>query len=244
MDITVAPIKLKYAIAQSVEVAGSNIAYTYVKVKVKNLGSQTDVEFIYKNSDGVWHSIPLPLEADYGDYDIYESINAPYTEEFALKSIVDQLDHWDSNYGMNYKLSSNNDNVIGGNIILNKATVKTSNTESGNESASFSIEGEIYTRKISFNKRIGIRLSGDDGESWEETDAIYQGVEIEGAYDNIFNTPIEVWKFKTPARNYPAKPDFIRFAIYYKNEQTGESYWDNNFEQDYKLNKINGATIE
>jgi Carbohydrate/starch-binding module (family 21) len=239
MEVTVTPVKLKYAIAQSVEISGVNIAYTYLKVKAQKLESPQEVSFFYKDSQGTWQTKSLALEGNYGDYNIFEAVNAPYTEEFAIKYTLDGVDYWDSNEGTNYKLSKNNENVISGNVILNKATVKANY----NETALW-IEGEIYAKKVSYNKRIGIRFSGNDGNDWEETDAIYQGLEIEGAYSSIFNTPIEVWKFKTLANHYPAEPDFFRFAVYYKNGDNGESYWDNNFGQDYKISKIDGAMIE
>ena len=238
MSVTLLPVKLKYAIAQQIEQANTNIAYTYIKVKVQKISAQQTVDFLYKNHEGTWLAEPINLASNYGDYDVYESINTSYAQEFAIRYTVDEYDYWDSNYGTNYKLLGNNDNIIGSNVILNKATVK------NDINSATSIEGEIYVKKISFNKRIGIMFSGDNGESWSETDATYQGVEIEGAYDTIFNTAIEVWKFKTPARNYPTEPKFFRLAVYYKNDQTGEAYWDNNFGQDYKLSKINGSTIE
>ncbi len=239
MDVTVSPVKLKYAIAQSVEIDGVHIAYTYIKVKVQNLEAPKTVEILYKNPAGLWLTAPIDLASNYGDYDVFESINAPYAPEFAIRYTVDGVDYWDSNYGNNYKLISNNDNTIGANLILNKATVKTDIN-----SGSLCLEGEIYVKKISFNKRIGIVFSGDDGKSWSEINASYQGVEIEGAYDTIFNPAIEVWKFKTPEQNYPVEPDYFRLAVYYKNDETGEAYWDNNFGQDYKVSKASGATIE
>lgn len=239
MDVTVSPVKLKYAIAQSVEVDGVNITYTYVKVKVQNLAEPKTVEILYKDSAGDWVTAPIDLSSNYGDYHVFEALNAPYTAEFAIRYTVDGIDYWDSNYGANYKLVTNNDNIIGANVILNKATVKTDIN-----SGTLWLEGEIYVKRLSFNKRIGIIFSGDDGRSWTETNATYQGVEIEGAYDTIFNPAIEVWKFKTPAQNYPVEPDYFRLAVYYKNDETGEAYWDNNFGQDYKISKASGSTIE
>lgn len=239
MEVTVLPVKLKYAIAQSVEVDSVNIAYTYVKVKVQNIDEPKTVELLYKNAAGEWIAHPINSTSNYGDYDVIEAINAPYAQELAIRYTVDEVEYWDSNHGANYKLFNNNDNIIGANVILNKATVKTDK-----DSGTCWLEGEIYVKKISFNKRIGIIFSADDGNSWEETNAIYQGVEIEGAYDSIFNTPVEVWKFKSSARNYPVEPGYFRLAVFYKNEETGEAYWDNNFGQDYKVSKVGGSTIE
>lgn len=47
MNVTVTPVRLKYAIAQSVEVAGKHLSYTYVKVKVKNLEDSEKVVELY-----------------------------------------------------------------------------------------------------------------------------------------------------------------------------------------------------
>jgi Carbohydrate/starch-binding module (family 21) len=241
MNLTVTPVRLKYAIAQSVDVEGKHLAYTYLKVKVQDLeDAEKIVELFYKNSNGTWESQPLTLQSNYGDYEVFEAIDAPYTEEFAIQCTADGVAYWDSNNGVNYKLNGNNFNAIGGQVLLNKATV----VKGGLKGDSWWIEGEIYAKKISYKKRVGIIFSGDDGNSWQEIDAQYQGVETEGAYNSIFNTPIEVWKFKTPAQDYPAEPAFFRLAVYYRNDDTGESYWDNNFGQDYKLTKSDGYSVE
>jgi len=55
---------------------------------------------------------------------------------------------------------------------------------------------------------------------------------------------VEIWKFKTPELNLDSsQPDFV-FAVFYENQNTGQRFWDNNFEQDYRLSKNDLATVE
>jgi hypothetical protein len=52
---------------------------------------------------------------------------------------------------------------------------------------------------------------------------------------------VELWKFKTPVYNLNATTPYFKFAMFYHNLDTGQWFWDNNFNQDYTLSKANLA---
>lgn len=250
MSSTVLPVRLKYAISQfSDAITGDvNVKNTYAKVKVKSFGLQRNVLFVYKNNAGSWDAKPLILEANYGDREIYITQNIPVAEEFAIKYTVDSSSYWDNNNGNNYQLLTNRvNNIISGKVILNKANAKTDPEQGETENKATWLEGEIYvSRKTSYFKRVGIKISADNGNSWEEVDASYQYPVSEGSYIDVAQGELEVelWTFKTPAYNYNTIAGFFKLAVYYQNLETGEFYWDNNFNLDYKISKIHGSTIE
>lgn len=247
---TVLPVRLKYAISQFSDaiIGGENVRNTYAKVKVKNFGFQRSVIFFYKNNESAWNSEPLILDANYGDYEIYTTKNIPLAEEFAIKYRVDDIEYWDNNNGNNYQLITNRvNNIISGNVVLHKAIAKTDPEGGEVENKQTWLEGEIYVRrKTSYSKRVGIKISADNGNSWEEVNADYQYPVTEGSYIDVAlgELEVELWTFKTPAYNYQPDADLFKFAVYYQNLETGEFHWDNNFEQDYKISKIYGSTIE
>ncbi|HEY9848494.1 MAG TPA: hypothetical protein V6D28_03475 [Leptolyngbyaceae cyanobacterium] len=250
MNSTVLPIRLKYAISQSSHnIKQENINNTYAKVKVQNIGDRKNVEIFYKKANGEWSSENMVLKANYGDYEIYTTKDIPLTEEFAFKYTVDGVEYWDSNYGNNYKLLTHRaNNVMGGNVILNKALAK-NDPEFGwdLESKKYWMEGEIYVRrKTSYNKRVGIKLTADNGDSWEEVEAFYEHPVEEGCNIDVAlgELEVELWKFKTPVYQYNPKSHVFQFVVYYQNPDTGEFYWDNNFEQNYKLSKMSNSLLE
>lgn len=53
----------------------------------------------------------------------------------------------------------------------------------------------------------------------------------------------EVWQFKTPELNLDNFASEFRFAVFYRVQATGEVFWDNNFGQDYRNSKADGATV-
>lgn len=250
MDSTILPVRLKYASSQfSDTINGVNLKNTYAKVKLQTIGFQRNVIFFYKKSEGIWDGEPLVLDANYGDYELYIAKHIPLTEEFAIKSTVDGISYWDNNNGNNYHLlTSRVHNIMGGNVVLNKAIAKTE-PEIGVELENKKswVEGEIYvTKKGCYYKNIGVRFSADNGITWENVEASYEHPVTESFSIDVAlgELEVELWKFKTPACNFNQAADIFRFAVYYHNLETNESYWDNNFEQDYKISKIHGSTIE
>jgi hypothetical protein len=237
-------VRLKYATTQEFAVGGipGGVAYTYVKVKVKNTAPSKDVQVHYKQPSPSWADISLPWLANYGDYDLFGRSDGFVTSEFAVyASIAGEVD-WDNNGWMNYRLE-NFQNVVGGNVALNKATAKQGVQAGGGFTFQTSwFEGEIYVNNLCFAKRVGVRFTADDWATWQDCDAVYAGPVGEGTYST--SSGAEVWKFKTPELNYDHSSNVFTFAVYFLRLDSGAWYWDNNFDQDYTLAKAADAFIE
>jgi Carbohydrate/starch-binding module (family 21) len=161
--------------------------------------------------------------------------------QFALRYDVGGQTFFDNNSGQDYRFMTNLA-IVGGNVILNKAVSKQGAQAGGGFVFTTSwLEGEILVNNLSFVKNVGIRLSVDGGISWNDTVGFFAGSHDS---DNIFIGPgAEVWRFKTPELNLVSNPSEFRFAVFYQNGATGESFWDNNFGQDYKISKAAESTI-
>jgi hypothetical protein len=239
------PVALKYATAQSFSPGGGiSVSSTYIRVKVQNIAFSKDVKAIYKTSTG-WDAKPLNWQGGYDNYDIFGTDPSfPYTEEFAVSYSVNGITYWDNNNGRNYVLSNSKNTVGSNNIILNKATSKIGSQSGGGFVFKTSwFEGEIYINNLSFQKKVGVRFSTDGGITWEDRDANYAGLILESTYSSTLGA--ELWKFKTPEYNFNNASSVFIFVVYYKNQDTGEWFWDNNFLQNYNLNKeTNPISIE
>jgi hypothetical protein len=95
------------------------------------------------------------------------------------------------------------------------------------------VEGEIYVKNLSFNKKVGIRLTTNGWGMSRDTDASFSGpVSVAEGLSQV-----ERWTFKTPEFNLDTSTPDFQFAIYHNNEDTGQWFWDNNFDQNYTLSK-------
>ncbi len=182
--------------------------------------------------------------ANFGDHDLFAHQVQEQIDECAIRYSVNGQTFWDDNGGQNYRFAT----VVmrtGGNVILNEATAKQSNEAGGGFVFATSwLEGDIYVNNLSFQKEVGVRLSVDGAVSWQDRNAIYSGPATES--NSIGGTGVEVWKFKfkTPELNLDETSNEIRFAVFYQNLATGEVFWDNNFGQDYRVSKADGATVQ
>lgn len=103
------------------------------------------------------------------------------------------------------------------------------------------LEGEILVNNLSLDKVVGVHMSVDGGTNWSDTHGSYAGQNtVEGI---SLGAGAEVWKFKTPELNLDNSSPEFRFAVFYRNVATGQTFWDNNFGQDYKISKSDGAVI-
>lgn len=239
------PVRLKVTYGQVYAVSGMTFAWTTLYVNVKNIAFQKSVVMHYKDQvDGSWKDFPLTHSGYYGNYDVFSGANAPATQEFVIKYATPGEEHWDNNGGANYHVATFA-GVVGGNVMLKKATSHIGHESGGGFTFTTSwFDGEIYVQHLSFNKRVGVRYTADGGTTWNDADGSYAG-KVQ-AVANIVDS-VEVWKFKTPTLNI-VNPDTFRFAVYYELKDIGpnfgQTYWDNNFSQDYFLGKVDNTTIQ
>jgi hypothetical protein len=130
---------------------------------------------------------------------------------------------------------------VGGNVVLNRATARRGTQAGGGFTFTTSwVEGEIWVKNLSFNKRVGIRLSPNAWVSFADTLATF----VATVSTNQGLSQVEIWRFKTPELNLDnSQPNFV-FAVFYENLNTGQWFWDNNCGQDFRLSKNDLATVE
>jgi hypothetical protein len=238
------PIRLKYAESDNFSPGGgfTGVNNTQMTAKVQNLAFAKDVALHYVQADGTWVERALAWQKNFGPYDLFgRSDNTVVITQFVLRCSVAGQTFWDNNDGINYHVDGIRPNTVGGNVMLNRATARRGSQAGGGFVFTTSwVEGEIFVKNLSFNKRVGIRLSTNGWTSFHDTNASFNGnVPVATGLSQV-----EIWKFKTPELNLDeSRPDF-KFAVFYNNLDTGAGFWDNNFGQDYTLSKTDLAGVE
>jgi hypothetical protein len=238
------PVRLKYIESANFSPGGgiTGVNNTKITAKVKNIAFAKDVVIHYAQSDGSWVQRPLGWQKNFLDYDLFAlTDNSFITTEFVVRYTVNGETFWDNNDGANYHVDSMRPNTVGGIVILNKATARRGSQAGGGFVFTTSwVEGEIFVKNLSFQKQVGIRLSADGGATFHDTNASFNG----NVPVAVGLSQVEIWKFKTPELNLDQSTANFQLAVFYNNLDTGEWFWDNNFDQDYTLSKTDLATIE
>lgn len=238
------PVRLKYVESVNFSPGGgvTGVNETGVTVKVKNIAFAKDVGFVCALSDGTWVDKAMKWQKWFGNYDLFSFSDSTFvTNQFAIRYTADGQTFWDNNNGMDYRIDELQPNTVGGNVVLNVATARQGSEAGGGFVFTTSwVEGNIFVRNLSFNKRVGIRLSSNGWANFLDTNANFDvAVPVAEGLSEV-----ERWKFKTPEFNLDeTHPDF-NFAIFYNNLDTGEWFWDDNFGQSYTLSKIDSSTDE
>lgn len=242
----VEPVRLKVAFGENYAVSGMTFAWTRIYVNIKNITYTKKVQLHYKGFDGLWRDFNLPFVGHYGNFDVFgsSSSSTPPCNEFVVRYVVSNMEFWDDNSFENYKIGAYS-GCAGGNVMLKKAVARTGFQGGGGFTFQTSwLEGEIYVFNKSYHKRVVIHYTTDNWFTFSDVEASYAGQE-KGLADYVKG--VEIWKFKTPELNYNPASDIFRFAVYYEILDPGMFYhtifWDNNFEQDYELSKVDGTKI-
>jgi hypothetical protein len=239
------PVRVKYGASETFSPGGgvTGVQSTKVSVKVENIATVKDVAIHYQQTDGTWTDATLITQKHFGDYDLFfENFSTFETNQFVIRYFVNGQTFWDNNNGADYRFDSNRRGAVGGNVILNLAIAKRGSQAGGGMVVTTSwIEGEIFVSNLSYNKNVGIRWTLNDWTTFEDAKATYSGAVPMYA----FSSGVEVWKFKTPEYNLSNSntPNF-KFAVFYRNLDNDASFWDNNFNHDYTLSKVDGTTVE
>jgi hypothetical protein len=235
-------VRLKLARREFWAGGGFSGTYAPISVKVKNIAFSKDVVVQYTPYGNAWKDLPLTFLSHFGDYDVYQGTVNEQVTQFVIRYSVNGATFYDNNSGQNYRFISNLA-TIGGNVILNNARARQGVQAGGGLVFTTSwLEGEILVNNLSFAKDIGVRLSADGGVNWYDTHGFFSGSHT--STGTFVGTGAEVWKFKTPELNLDNSSTEFRLAVFYRNIATGEMFWDNSFGQNYKVSKVDGATIE
>lgn len=220
---------------------GMSGTFAPVSAKVRNLAFAKEVSVRY-TPDGVnWKDSPLSFSSHHGDYDLFAGTVNEQVARFAVSYKAGGGTYWDNNSGQDYRLDGRLA-IVGGNVVLYRAAARRGMEAGGGMTFVTSwLEGEVLVNNLSFSKQVGVRMSADGGAHWNDTQGSFAG---DHTGDGVFvGSGAEVWKFRTPALNLDNSSPEFRFAVFYRNLSAGETYWDNNFGQDYKVGKADGTSV-
>jgi len=219
-------------------------SWTVLEVKVKNISFNKNVDlFYYHHVTGNWQQSAMVLNGHYGDYDLFKAENVANLYQFAVRYQAGGMEFWDNNQGNNYDLGSAYPGVVGGHVVLDKATAVRWMEPVGYTAFDVGwFEGDILVTNLSYNKKVGVVYSIDDGAHWNIALASYSGKIRE---DAVNFSGIEKWHFETGRLNINIAPSSAayQFAVFYEDVNSGKTYWDNNFNQNYALSKTAGSQI-
>jgi hypothetical protein len=214
------PVRLEYATAQNFSSGAASDRYTYVRVKVRNLAYAKDTRLHYREGDS-WRDYGLPWAGHYGNYDVFAG-RAPHCNEFVVSCTMNGRTYWDNNDGRNYDVHDYS-SAIGGSLVLRSAR------QLAFASYERSVRGAIYLENRHYEKQVGVRLLPMGATDWIDVGAHYVGIPDEATV--VALGPIEQWEFSSAIyRTYG-----FTLAAYYRDLATGETFWDNNFGQNYRL---------
>jgi hypothetical protein len=241
------PLRIESAWGDFYAVSGMTWSWTQLQVKVANRAFRKKVVLHYRASASVWLDRELDFVSHHGNYDVFGSGGAyPYCSEFVIRYTVNGEEYWDNNYGTNYHIGSFR-GLVGGNVALRSATAKQGTESGGGMTVTTSwFEGEIFVQNLSYHKDVGVLFSADGGISWENASAEYAGPATSVASGTNIEC-VERWTFKTPTYNLDESAIQFLFAVFYEIRDLGPDhgirFWDNNFTQNYHLDKTDGAQI-
>ncbi len=96
-----------------------------------------------------------------------------------------------------------------------------------------SLTGTIQIQNINFIKKVTIVFQIGSDNTWYEIPAIFSSISL--------NKKLEVWSFSTRSLSNLLN-EAVQFAIKY--EVDGATYWDNNCNQNYHLDKLSASNTE
>ena len=219
---------------------GFSGSFADVTVKVRNIAFAKDVEVHFTPDNVTWKDFAVPHSFFAGDHDLFEGTVNEQVEQLVIRYTANGETQYDNDFGRNYRLDLALA-AVGKNVVLHTATARRGTEAGGGFTVTTSwLEGNILVNNLSFVKSVGVRMSADGGTTWNDTVALFAGQKLP---DGTFIGPAEVWRFKTPELNLNAASSVFQLAVFYQNGATGETFWDNNFEQDYRVDKAEGATV-
>jgi hypothetical protein len=238
------PIRLKYCESDTFSPGGgvTGVQNTVLSARVRNIAFEKDVAVRYKDLSGAWTERPLAWQQNFGAHDLFAAADHSFaTTEFALRYAVADQEFWDNDGGANYRVDEIRPNTVGGQVALQKATARRGSQAGGGFVFTTSwVEGAILVKNLSFGKRVGIRLSTNGWATFEDTLASFAGAVSVAEGISV----VETWSFKTPELNLDQSGSEFVFAVFYNDLDTGQWFWDNALGEDYRLSKVDGASVE
>jgi len=209
---------------------------------VKNLAYAKEVYVRMKKPDGSWVDVALAYNrpadngrevwsGSYADYSGYALTYQTWDLEFALRYKVSGQEYWDNNGGQNYKQAKDSGSLlVGANVLGQLYTPSSSYSSSG---------GVFYTsvtlKNLSPNKQVKVVYSTDGWQTTKTAWGSFNSTYWYGAYSGAANPNqygVEEWNIQLAV----GSATHVDYAIAYL--VNGQTYWDNNFGQNYGLQLI------
>ncbi|WP_273321137.1 carbohydrate-binding protein [Vallitalea guaymasensis] len=206
-----------------------NVYYSTGIIHIKDLGVSKNVSVHYTYNGNDWFDQPAVYVKTLSDGSQVWRYRTPnqrfmgcrYTKcncKFAVKYEVGGNTYWDNNNGNDYFIERGKDSYYSP-IVLSKSVLTLDNIWclSGNKHSL-----NICLMNLGYDKTVKVRYSNDNWQSYKESLASYKNTNANGIEN--WTTIIDV------------EEDF-EFCIGYT--VNGVTYWDNNFELNYRLYNIN-----
>ncbi len=180
------------------------------------LGGEASV--VYSVNGGDWQKQPADFiqqgDDGYDYWEFFEVTDKPDTSiQYAIQYEIAGNEYWDNNQYQDYSGVYN----VGSSLTIDEVQLVYAGRYEGGSVATLTVAVE----NIAYHKKVKIIYSNDGGLSWHVSD---------GSYLRPANNGFEVWSLAL--RDLTPEEDLI-FAINY--EVNGQSFWDNNDYQDYRL---------
>ncbi|GAA4273888.1 hypothetical protein U6A24_01890 [Aquimarina gracilis] len=218
--------------------SSSPVRQRFVKrfvVKVKNLAFQKQVAIHNATSNGNWVDIPLTFQQNIGnDEEIWVGEVEPdtqyYDDEFVVKYTVNGETFWDNNNGSNYSMSVNE-----GAFLAPEIEVLVDNYYTRFSGSYFAINVDAR-RNYGDAGSVEVVYTTDNWATTQKALLSYQRYFRVG-YSNYIISPnqFDIDKWETSVQVDP-NANSIEYAVVYRT--AGQEYWDNNYGNNYVINKI------
>lgn len=241
------PIRLLYTTSGSYRMSSVSYGNTRILAHAKNIGnpaSRATYAHTRCGSYSPWETFAMTKLYEDTTHSTYELNLSCESAEFVVKYVTDIGTFWDNNNWANYPVRAcyyscdgSEEMFVGGNTGLVKATLRSHREGYGSGSTALygDLAVDIEVENLNYNKKVGVRATFDNGNTWNDTDAQYVGGEQTGVG---YTHSIERWR----ATAFGLISGAVKFAIYYRDLDGGGEYWDNNFTQDYRPSVIEGST--
>ena len=244
------PVRLVYAEPCQTSGGGMSWNYTDYYVHVDTFGLGAFCPYIhYQTSAGQpWQDAGMSLLGSYGTHSLYyariqdSSLRAAVKCDwfYAVSGMSFSETYWDNNGGADYRTCAWGSEPgavagdVGGHVglqVCSNYISSTTLTVGGRRMPIFwnTVGGRVVVENLSPNKTVGIRLTKDNWATFQDIPAAYShNMWVAGSAN------VEVWTFNRKIALLGASSSF-EFAVYYTDRATGATYWDNNFEQNYRV---------
>ncbi len=240
---TANPVQLLQATAYHSSHYGISADEFTIKVRVKDLDYEKEVNVWAKTAAGTWTNLRpgyfvkseengdqiwtvIGTQAAYPYASSLPELAHPY--EFAVKYKVNGVTYWDNNNNQNYHLGATDGELLGNDInVLSLYSNGYKNTYSNYTS----FYGQVLIKNLAYDKKVKIIYSTDNWATTKTANCTFVPVNYFPYGSSVIypnEAGVERWNYSIEV---PLNSSSVKFAIAY--EVNGVTYWDNNYDKNY-----------